>query len=190
MKIRNINRILMACLGFLFVLAFSNCKNKLQHNGLKLQRFKVINTQLDSIIRGIKDSSYILKHGDDVIVLVLSTYKSNPEFCFTSVKKEDLNEYFIFSSNSRIVGYIEDKSNTTEVIVLSNINNRVDFEMIFYKFLIPTKEKKYFDYIYFPNDQYSVDDRGFGPPPPFFDPYFYYYTYKGNKITPSNYDEY
>lgn len=94
----------MVCLGFLFVLTFSNCKNKLQHNGLKLQRFKVINTQLDSIIRGIKDSSYILKHGDDVIVLVLRTYKSNPEFCFTSTKKDKLNEYFIFSSNSRIVG--------------------------------------------------------------------------------------
>lgn len=190
MNIIKRNRILMVCLGFLFVLAFSNCKNKLLHNGLKLQRFKVINTQLDSIIRGIKDSTYILKHGDDVIVLVLRTYKSNPEFCFTSTKKDKLNEYFIFSSNSRIVGYIEDKSLMTEVIVLSNINNRVDFEMTFYKFLIPTKDKKDFDYIYFPDDQYSVDDRGFGPPPPFFDPYFYYYTYKGNKILPSNHSKY
>ena len=56
--------------------------------------------------------------------------------------------------------------------------------MTFYKFLIPTEEKKRFDYIYFPENQYYINERGVGNPPPFFDPYYYYYTYNGKKIIP------
>jgi len=185
MRTKKRNRILIVCVGFLFVLAFLNCKNKSKHNGFELQRFKVVNIQLDSIIRGIKDSTHILKHGENVIVLVLRTYESNPEFCFTSAKTEDVSEDYIYSNNRRIIGYIN--INEIPIIVLSTESNKYDFEMTFYKFLIPTEDKKYFEYIYFPDDQYSVDARGFGTPPPLFDPYFYYYTYKGNKIIPSTY---
>lgn len=184
-NMREKNRILIVCIGFLFVLIFSNCKNKSKHNGFELQRFKVLNIQLDSIIRGIKDSAHILKHGEDVIVLVLRTYESNPEFCFTSVKADDVADDYIYSNNRRIIGYID--NNEIPIIVLSTESNIYDFEMAFYKFLIPTGDKKYFDYIYFPDNQYSVNDRGFGSPPPSFDPYYYYYTYKGAKIVSTKY---
>lgn len=188
MKTKERNRILFFCIGFMLVIGLSACKKESKPNGFILQKFKIINNQLNSLINSIKDSAYISKEANNVIILELGIHDSAPEFCFTSTKKDKLNEYFIFSSNSRIVGYIEDKSRLTEIIVLSDINNLMDFEMIFYKFLIPTKEKKYFEYIYFPDDQYIVKENGKGYPPPFFDPYFYYYTYKGNRIVPVIHD--
>ena len=184
MRTKKRNNFLIFCIGLLIVFGTVSCKEKTKQNGFVLQKFKVINTQLSSIIKGIKDSAFILKETNEIIVLRLRIHDSLPTFCLTSAKINKLNEYFIYSSNSRIVGYIEDESIPTEVIVLSDINNKIDFEMAFYKFLIPTKDKKCFEYIYFPDNQYSVDSRGFGAPPPFFDTYFYYYTYKGGKIIP------
>ncbi len=182
MRTKERNKILLFYIGFLFIIGLASCKKESRHNGFVLQNFKIINNQLNSIIKGIKDSAYISTKSSDVILLELRIHDSVPEFCLTSAKKDKLNEYYIYSSNSRIVGYIEDKSVQTEVIILSDIDNKVDFEMTFYKFLVPTNDTKCFEYIYFPNNQYSVDARGFGAPPPFFDPYFYYYVYKGNKI--------
>ena len=177
------------CLATLFLVFFIGCKNATKHNGFTLQRFEIVNKQLNSVIQGMTDSTHILKQSDDVIVMVLRIYNSNPEFCFASTKKDKLNEYFIFSSNSRIVGYIENKHFPNPIIVLSEIDNIVDFEMTFYKFLVPTDDKKCLDYIYFPDNQYSVDSRGFGPPPPLFDPYFYYFTYINQRIIPATYSQ-
>jgi hypothetical protein len=164
------------------------CKRESKHNGFVLQRFNVVNNQLNSIIKGIKDSAQILKFGDDVILLVLRMNDSVPEFCFASTKKKDINEEYIYRENRRIVGYIVNKSLSTEIIVLSNLNSSVDFGMIFYKFLVPTVDKKCFDYIYFPDNQYTIDARGFGPTPPVFDPYYYFYTYKENRIIPEYFE--
>lgn len=188
MRTKGRNRNSLFCIGFMFILiiGLTNCKKESKHNGFVLQNFKVINSELISIINGIKDSAYILKESDDVIILELKVHDSVPMFCLTSAKRNKLNEYFIYSSNSRIVGYIEDKKLPTEIIVLSDINNKVSFELAFYKFLIPTEDKKYFEYIYFPDNQYSIDARGFGAPPPLFDPYYYYFIYKGNNIIPMN----
>lgn len=187
MRPKERNEILFFYIGFMFMIGLISCKNESRHNGFVLQNFKIINSQLSAIIKGIKDSAYISTTVNDVIVLELSIRDSVPEFCLTSARKDKLNEYYIYSSNSRIIGYVEDKSIQTEVIVLSDIDNKVDFEMAFYKFLVPTNDTKYFEYIYFPDNQYSVDAQGFGAPPPFFDPYFYYFNYKGNKIVPVNY---
>ena len=80
MRTKKRNKILIICIGLLFVFVLISCKNKSKHNGFELQRFKVVNAQLDSIIQGIKDSAHILKQGENVIVLVLRTYDSNPSF--------------------------------------------------------------------------------------------------------------
>jgi hypothetical protein len=190
MRTKERNKILIFYIGLMFIVGLMSCKKESRHNGFVLQNFKIINSQLYSIVKGIKDSAYISTKANDIIILELRIHDSVPEFCLTSAKKNKLNEFYIYSSNSRIVGYVEDKSIQTEVIVLSDIDNKVDFEMTFYKFLVPTSDTKYFEYIYFPDNQYSVDARGFGAPPPLFDPYFYYYTYKGNKIIPSTYGKY
>ncbi|BEG99463.1 hypothetical protein [Bacteroides sedimenti] len=187
MNTKKRNIIYIICIGIIFIIGLFVCKNESKQNGFVLQKFNVVNRQLYSIINSIKDSAYISKASDNVIVLELRINEFAPEFCFTSTKKEILNKYFIFGSNLRIVGYIEDRQRQAEIIVLSRIDNRVDFEMAFYKFLTPTNEKKYFNYIYFPDDQYVVKDNGEGYPPPFFDPYFYYYIYKGNNIIPAAY---
>ena len=187
MRKKGKNNIQFLYIVVMFVILLTGCNSEPKRNGFILQRFSVVNNQLNSIINGIKDSAQILKYGDDVLVLVLRISDSIPEFCFVSTKKSKLNEEYISSSNKRIVGYIVDKSLPTEIIVLTNINSIFDFEMLFYKFLVPTDEKKYFEYIYYPDNQYVIDARGFGPSPPCFDPHFYFYIYKGNRIIPANY---
>jgi len=186
MRKKGKNKIQLLLIAFIFVILSTGCKREPKHSGFILQRFNVVNNQLNSIINGIKDSTHILKRGDDVIVLDLRTYNSNPIFCFSSTKKDDLNEYYIYSSNARIVGYIENKNIPNDIIVLSDINYIVDFDMTFYKFIVPTLDKKQINYIYFPDNQYIIDRRGFGTPPKIFDPFKYIYIYKGNKIFPFN----
>lgn len=165
-------------------LGLTSCRCGISQNGFSLQRFKIIDERLGATIKGISDSSFILKKKNEVIVLMLNIVESVPVFSFTSAPQNKINEYYIFSSNSRIIGYIEDKMLPTEVIVLSNINSRVDFEFAFYKFIVPTLVKKRFDYIFFPDDQYVVDKKGHGTPPPFFDPIYYRFEYRNNKIVP------
>lgn len=187
MRTKERNKILCFFIVLLLAVGLTSCKKEHKHNGFTLQRFKVVNVHLDSIIHGIRDSVHILRQGDNVIILVLRIYDSNPEFCFTSAKAEDVSEDYIYSNNSRIIGYID--NNEIPIIVLSNESKKYEFEFYFYKFIIPTNDKKYFDNIYFPDDQYAVDENGKGYPPPFFDPYFYYYTYKENRIVPVTYDK-
>lgn len=182
------NDLIYFFIGIISLCSLTNCnyiKNK-SHKGFVLQNFKVNDSHLRSIIRGIKDSAYILDGENNVIVMELGVYDNLPLFSLSSSKKNAINEYFIFSCNARVVGYIEDENIPTDIIVLSDINSRVDFEMAFYKFLTPTKEKKSFEYIYFPDDQYYADEKGFGSPPPFFDAYFYHYIYKDGKFIPIN----
>lgn len=184
---RNVrDKILLFLTILLFAIDFTSCKVASKHCGFTLQKFKIVNSQLDSIIRGIKDSTYIFKQNENVIILVLRVYNSKPEFCFTSAEKEDVSEKYIFLHNRRIVGYI-DNGNNKPIIILSADSNKYDFESTFYQFLIPTGEKRCFEYIYFPDNQYSIMKDGKGYPPSFFDPYFYFYRYQGNKIIPVTY---
>ncbi|BEG98041.1 hypothetical protein BSYN_03060 [Bacteroides sedimenti] len=166
---------------------FVSCKVESKHKGFTLQNFKVVNGQLDSIIRGINDSTHILKQKGYVIILVLRVYDSKPEFCLTSAEKEAVSEKYIYLNNRRIVGYL-DNGNDEPIIILSTDCNKYDFESTFYTFLNPTGKKKYFEYIYFPDNQYSLKNDGTGYPPSFFDPYFYYYRYQENNIVPVTYD--
>ena len=186
MKTKERKKILYFFVVFLLAVGLVSCKKESKHNGFTLQRFKIVNGQLDSIIQTLKENKHILKQGENVIVLVLRVYDSNPEFCFTSAKAKDVSEEYIYSNNRRIIGYID---NIIPIIVLSTDSNKYDFESTFYRFLIPTNGKKYFEYINFPDNQYSVDAHGFGAPPAFFDPYFYFYTYKENRIVPATYDK-
>jgi hypothetical protein len=163
----------------------ASCNYKSKHSGFTLQRFKITNNQLLSIAGSIKDSMNIVNQKEYVIILILRNYNSSPEFCFTFAKAEDVSKDFIYIKNRRIIGYIQ--NNGIPIIVLSTENSKYDFEMTFYKFIVPTTEVKYFDYIYFPEDQYSIDSRGFGAPPPFFDPHYYYYACKGGKIVSITY---
>lgn len=183
MKRKVRDKILKFFIVLLFTVNFTSCKIESKRYGFTLQNFNVVNSQLDSIIRGIKDSTHILKQKESVIVLVLRVNDSKPEFCFTSTEKEEVSEMYIYKNNRRIVGYI-DNGKDRPIIVLSTISNKYDFESTFYDFLTPTNEKKYFEYIYFPENQYSIMKDGKGYPPSFFDPYFYYYRYQDNKIIP------
>lgn len=182
------SKIILFCVGILLIIGFATCKKETKSNGFTLQRFKVINSQLSSIISGIKDSANMLREEGDVIVLELRMMDSIPEFCLTSESKNEINKFYIYNQNQRIVGFIEDKRVNSDIIVVSEINNIYDFENTFYKFLIPTKDKKYFEYIFFPDDQYTVDKNGHGGEiPVFHDPCVYYYYYKDAKINYLNY---
>jgi hypothetical protein len=152
--------------------------------GFYLQEFNVINPHLDKIINGVKDSANMLSNGDDVIVLILRVYDSKPEFCFTSSQAKDVSKYYIYQKNYRIVGYLK---NDTPIIVLSAVMDKYEFETTFYSFLIPTDTKKYFEYIQFPDDQYKVNEKGYPLPPSTFDPYYYYFSFDGDRFVPIKY---
>ncbi len=159
------------------------------NKGTTLQKFEIINIQLDKVISGIKDSAFIkenLASDDYVIVMVLREFNSNLEFCFTSANKKDISNLYIYDNLTRIVGYTNNKG--VEIIILSDEKSRYDFERKFYKFLIPTKEKRYFDYIYFPEDLYELDDHGIPTPRVLFDPYYYFFYFKEGNFVPINYN--
>jgi hypothetical protein len=149
-----------------------------------LQRFEVVNPQLKSIIQGIKDSTYIknvLEPNKNVIIMVLRVSDSIPEFCFTSTEMDEVSEMYIFKDSRRIVGYIDIEDSS--LIVLSSISSQYEFMNTFYKFLIPTENKKQFEYIYFPENLYCLPDRnGIPCPPLFFDPYYYSYAFEEGRF--------
>jgi hypothetical protein len=157
-----------------------NCKKENKPFGFFLQRFDVVNAQLDSIIQGIKDNTNIrgvLDPKKGVIIMVLRVYDSNPEFCFTLTETDDISVKYIFENNRRIVGYIDTED--FSLIVLSDESSQFDFVSNFYKFLIPTQNTKFFEYIYFPDNLYCIpDSNGIPCPPSFFNPYYYSYLYK------------
>jgi hypothetical protein len=183
MKTRASNHICFL-LGLVLCLGLISCKSGEKHNGFTLQRFKIIDEHLAATIKGVCDSSYILEKEDEVLLLDLRFVDSISFFVLTSASQKIINEYLIFSCNSRIVGFIEEAYLPADVIVISNTNGRVDFETMYYKFIIPTKDKKRIDYIYFPDDQYAVNEVGKGYPPPFFDPYYYVFEYTNGEFVP------
>jgi len=132
--------------------------------GFMLQKFEIKNKDLQDTINNL---TYIVnnrtdKYKDYILTLELRQYKSNIEFWFDFINKENA-AYKINTYNLRVVGYITD--NSEDVILLSNINNRFDFEFIIYKFIQPTDRTKRFDFIYFDDTQYQVDKEGRGLPP-------------------------
>ncbi len=174
----------LICMG----LTGGSCKGDAQ-KGTILQKFEIINASLINVINGIKDSMYIEKHlteDDYVIVMELGDFDSNLEFGFTFANKKNISSLYIYDNLMRIVGYTE--NNDVDVIILSYEKSKFDFERKFYKFLIPTKEKRCFEYIYFPEDLYRVDDKGIPSPPVVFDPHYYYFYFKEGSFIPANYN--
>jgi len=129
-------------------------------SGFILQNFEVSNPKLETIINIISND---LKKNEYIIVIDFLVKDSVPEFWFSFHKKDELRDYYIFFLNRRIIGYLT--KNNSEIILLSRINYKDDFEGLFCKFIYPTEKKKKFDYIYFPDNQYKMyeekitDDR-------------------------------
>ncbi len=188
MKNRVEKSIPIACIISVVCIGLIGCKESVC-KGTSLQKFEIINTQLDNVISGIKDSTFIkdnLADDNHVIVMVLRDFDSNLEFCFTSADKNDISRMYIYNNLRRIVGYLDHKG--TDVIILSEEKHKYYFEDKFYKFLIPTKEKCNFDYIYFPDDLYVVDDKGKPFPSGLFNPYYYFFYFKEGNFVPINYN--
>lgn len=161
------------------ILVLSGCNG---NRGFSLQKFEVKNTQLDSIVRSFVDSiEKIESSSNGIPIMTIHHLDSIPAFYFTVDEKESITPMYIFSNNRRIVGYINTKNK--DIIVLTSINSKFDFEMEFYKFLIPTDHLKSFDFIYFPDDMYCVaDENGLPCPPILFDPNYKVFIYKNNKF--------
>jgi len=137
-----------------FILVISSCSKS--PSGFVLQNFEVSNHKLDSLINSLT-SEYIKKSKDEnkqIIVLEFLVNDSIPEFWFSFHEKNELRDYFIFQQNRRIIGYIT--KNNLQVILLSKINSKIEFENAFCTFIYPTEIKQRFEYIYFPDDQYKM----------------------------------
>jgi len=141
----------------------NNSKGIDAEKGFNLQKFVIINKELQTVVNDITKGINLDRPAEVLtLTLELRKYKSNLEFWFYLVKKEEVT-YRIFSHNQRIVGYLTD--NEKDVLVLSDIDNRFDFEFIFYKFIQPTDTNKRFNFVYFDENQYQVDEQGGGFPP-------------------------
>lgn len=146
----------------LIFIILSACCNPSDNAGFNLQIFNLSSSQLEDMVKDISlDVKKYNKKGYTSI-MELNRYDSIPEFWFSYQLNENINNY-IFNNNKRIVGYLN--YNDVDFLLLSNINNKSDFEMFFYKFVIPTKEKKKINYLYFPGFQYTSDETG-NPLPP------------------------
>lgn len=164
------------------VISFTNCKKEKKAHGFDLQRFDVVSLQLDSVIDGLKDSCNFIPSFEDgeILVMLLRIYDSIPEFCFTIANKKDFAEDYIFNSGRRIVGFIEHKN--IDFIVLSTELSKTRFEMDFYNYIHPTKDTKYFDYIYFPGNMYAIMEDGIPYPPALFNPIYRSFVDNGSEI--------
>ena len=89
-----------------------------------------------------------------VIVLEFLMKDSLPEFWFSFHSKDELRDIYIFGQNKRIIGYFS--KNNVEIVLLSRINYKYEFEERFCKFIYPTNDNLIFDYIYFPDNQYKM----------------------------------
>jgi hypothetical protein len=144
--------------SFIFIISLilvtSSCSKS--PSGFVLQNFEVSNHKLDSLINSLT-SEYLKKSKEkdrQIIVLELLVNDSIPEFWFSFHEKNELRDYFIFQQNRRIIGYIT--KNNLQIILLSKINSKIEFENTFCTFIYPTEKKQRFDYIYFPDDQYKM----------------------------------
>ena len=149
--------------------------------GFNLQKFIIVNDELQKIVNDLTQTINLEGPASVyTLMLELREYKSNPEFWFILSMKENVVSK-IFSENKRIVGYITD--NNKDIIVISNINDRFDFEVIFYKFIHPAEDsKKRFDFVYFSEYQYRADERGNPLIPPSVRYYYWAYVFQDNKL--------
>lgn len=144
---------------FIISLIFTITSCSKSPSGFVLQNFEVSNHKLDSIV-GILTREYEKKDEEkerQIIVLELLVNDSIPEFWFSFHEKNELRDYFVFHQNRRIIGYLT-KSNF-QIVLLSKINSKIEFEEAFCTFIYPTEKKQRFDYIYFPDDQYKMYDE-------------------------------
>jgi len=149
--------------------------------GFNLQKFVIVNKALQDTVNKITSTINLNPPADIyTITMELREYKSNPEFWFNLIKKENVI-YENSSYNKRIVGYVTD--NKKDIIILSDINNIFDFEFIFYKFIQPTtNNNKKFDFVYFDEKQYQVDEQGRGFPPSGVRNNYWAYVFQDNKL--------
>lgn len=172
----------------LVLIGLINCgKQKDYLCGFTLQEFEVINPKLKLLIEGVRDSCYMIdtfeKEVSSRSVSVIDFIKNDSiiEIGFISVDKRSLSDTHIFEENRRIVGYLNIEKDT--FIVLSNINSWSKFYDILYKFMIPTGNKQRFEYVFFPDNLYCrPEDEIFCPPLIFYDPHYYWYTFKDGKF--------
>ena len=155
-------------------------KNYPSGKGFILQRFDILNPHLDNIIRDIEDSVELKNMGNIILLSLVLNNSTDIELGISLVYMDNIAKQHIFNSTQRIVGYITWKNN--DLIVLSNVRSQFDFEVNFYKFIKPTLDTKYFDYIYFPSDLYQVDEKGIPLPPLLYDPHYYWYSYKDGEF--------
>lgn len=130
-----------------------SCKN--QSNSFILQNFEISNHKLDSVI-SLYTQYYIDTDNNkkEIIVLEFLIRDSFPEFWFSIHNKDELRDYYIFHQNRRIIGYLT--RNNCQIILLSRINFKDEFEASFCKFIYPTEKKDRIEYLFFPNNQYLM----------------------------------
>ena len=141
---------------FIIIISIVACVSCNKHSsGFVLQNFEISNHKLDSIT-SLYTKYYLEVENNKkrVIVLEFLIRDSLPEFWFSIHGKDELRDHYIFHYNTRIIGYLT--RNNCQIILLSRINFKDQFESTFCKFIYPTEKKEKIDYLFFPDNQYLM----------------------------------
>ena len=156
--LKGLNKLTLTLLAIILI---GCCKTSIPQKGFSLQEFKIANKELDKVVKIISKEFYSQSQSKNIsnLNLLLDLRESKdtiPEFWFTYFDdNDDLRERIIYRSNKRIVGYIN--CNNIDVILISSIAYKSDFEELFCKFIYPTNNTKQFDFLYFPANQYQFN---------------------------------
>jgi hypothetical protein len=175
----------------LFSISISSCNTSTNNSGcFALEEFAIDNPYLDSIIdsvanwhfKSLSDNmSKVDSENNKVMLLEFSHRDSILLFKFIVITKSDAIYKYIYRYNKRIIGY--KPTAITNVILVSDINNIVDFGNLFLKFIHPTGNVMIFDFMRFPSDYFYGDSISRWPNfDSLFDPSFIVYQYNGQKF--------
>lgn len=165
---------------FLFVIIFACCNKDDMHNkGFTLKEIKINNARIDSVTKDFIDRqlSYKYDSADNALlldILIYPNFQSTNTSCLHAANKKvisyDNRTLFIaFSKQNKhrisghhifrplyksIIGYYTYKN--TNIIILTNINDKQVFKFLLNNTFSYTKRRKMFEYIKYPKEQSDI----------------------------------
>lgn len=165
---------------FIWWFLLYSCSSSVNKTGFQLEEFAIDDDRLNSIVDSVLDMHLAAMQSKEEVILTLNLSQQDSVllFMFSLRNHHDLLYNYIFRENLRIIGY---KNNgTTDILLLSDIDEISEFGEIFGKFIHPTGKTKTFSYIKFPNNLYN---NGWPEFSLIYDPSYVLYRYINNDYT-------
>lgn len=183
-KVLNHFAIGKAILFSLLIMGIGSCNMSDKDNGFHLEEFAIDDIILESIVDSMVEMHLpILQSEKDEHVVSLNLAKRDSVllFVFSSRKKNEIINRYIYRENKRIMGYINSKDK--EVILLSDIDHLADIGTLYGRFIHPTGNKKPFKYMKYPSNLYIGENQDSWPHfELIYDPTYIIYPFMNNRF--------